>query len=177
MPAQLHQAHRGQRHRRAGQRRPLRRLDRFQPGPRSPSHHHLRPHPLNKNREPDISYIRPDGRSHRHRTCSAARWWCSNPPPIPAPPTKTCARCSRRLPAQGGPGFSPGLLAGARRSRQPGQQVARIHKVVGGYTPPASSRLAPSTARPSRPSSPSPPAAAEATKLLENIFRGVTSRW
>jgi UDP-N-acetyl-D-glucosamine dehydrogenase len=48
------------------------------------------PTPLNKNREPDISYIIDTGKPSR-RICKRARWWCSNPRLIPAPRTRICA--------------------------------------------------------------------------------------
>ena len=51
------------------------------------------PTPLNKNREPDISYIIKTGREHCAASAERACSWCWNPRPIPARPTKTCARC------------------------------------------------------------------------------------
>ena len=56
------------------------------------------PTPLNKNREPDISFIVDTGRSIAPYLKKGS-WWCSNPPPIPAPRTRSCGRCLRKGPA------------------------------------------------------------------------------
>ena len=56
------------------------------------------PTPLNKNREPDISYITDTGKAMApHLTKGTLSCW--NPPPIPAPPMRICVKSSRKAQA------------------------------------------------------------------------------
>ena len=54
------------------------------------------PTPLNKNREPDISYIIKTGRRSR-RICKRELWSCSNQRRIRARRTRICARCWKKV--------------------------------------------------------------------------------
>jgi len=64
------------------------------------------PTPLSKNREPDISYITDTGESiashlgHKSQITNPQlpSWWCSNPPPTPAPLTANSAPSSKPVP-------------------------------------------------------------------------------
>ena len=56
------------------------------------------PTPLNKNREPDISYIIETGKSHRAAPAKGDARWCWNPRPIRARRTRICGRCWKRGP-------------------------------------------------------------------------------
>ena len=132
------------------------------------------PTPLNKNREPDISFILKTGRAiapHLRR----ARWSCWNRRPIPARPTKTCAKCSKpvrdsrrarifiwrsrrsakipAIPTARSPTF-PRWSAATRRPACD-KAMALYGRAIKTLVPVSSCRVA------------------EATKLLENIFRGV----
>ena len=148
---------------------------RFRPNPGSGRDHYLRADAAQQ--EPGAGhFLHPRHRQeHRARICARGCWWCWNPPPIPARRTKTCARCSRSAPASK-PGADFHLAFSPEREDpgNPDSKVALIPKVVGGYTPACLEKavalysMAVKTVVPV-----SSCRAAEATKLLENTFRGV----
>ena len=106
--------------------------------------------------------------------CKRGRWSCSNPRRIPAPRTKICARCWRWVRAFRRADFHLAFSPEREDPGNPDSKVAIIPKVVGGYTPACLERaralysMAIKTIVPV-----SSCRAAEATKLLENIFRSV----
>ena len=133
------------------------------------------PTPLNKNREPDISLHSRDRPGHRAASASGEPWWCWSPPPIPAPRTKTCAHV-----LETGSGLKAGTdfhLAFSPEREDPGNpasKVAEVSKVVGGLTPACLEKAVELYGRAIKTVVPvSSCRVAEATKLLENIFRSV----
>ncbi|MFN7141872.1 MAG: nucleotide sugar dehydrogenase, partial [Limisphaerales bacterium] len=132
------------------------------------------PTPLNKNREPDISYILATGRSiapHLQRGALVVLESTTYP--------GTTDEDLRRV-LEEGAGFKAGLdfhLAFSPEREDPGNplsRVADIPKVVGGYTPACLEKAKALYSKAIRRIVPvSSCRAAEATKLLENIFRSV----
>ena len=132
------------------------------------------PTPLNKNREPDISYIIETGKAiapHLQKGTLVALGIHD----LSRHDGRGFARGARsRLGAEGGHGFSPGLFAGTGRPGQSMSKVELIPKVIGGYTPACLERGKEVYGRAIKTLVPvSSCRAAEATKLLENIFRSV----
>lgn len=143
------------------------------------------PTPLNKNREPDISYIIETGKAIApHLGCHSA---IRNPQ---SDITKLIVLESTTYPGttdedlrgvlEAGSGLKAGVdfhLAFSPEREDPGNpqsQVALIPKIVGGFTPACRDRAVALYARAIQTLVPvSNCRAAEATKLLENIFRCV----
>jgi len=132
------------------------------------------PTPLNKNRDPDISYIIRTGESiapHLHKGILVVLESTTYP--------GTTDEDLRRV-LESGSGLKAGRdfhLAFSPEREDPGNpdsKVALIPKVVGGYTAACRDRAAALYGQAIRTIIPvSSCRAAEATKLLENIFRGV----
>jgi UDP-N-acetyl-D-glucosamine dehydrogenase len=139
------------------------------------------PTPLNKNREPDISYILETGKA-------IAPHLAPRPSPLAAP--KLIVLESTTYPGttdedlravlEAGSGLKAGVdfhLAFSPEREDPGNpdsKVASIPKVIGGYTPACLQRAMDIYGRAVKTLVPvSSCRAAEATKLLENTFRGV----
>src|SRR3954452_9830135 len=132
------------------------------------------PTPLNKNREPDISYILETGKAIAPHLAKGAL--------VVLESTTYPGTTDEDLRAvlEAGSGFKAGVdfhLAFSPEREDPGNpdsQVARIPKVIGGYTPACLQRAMELYGRAIETLVPvSSCRAAEATKLLENIFRGV----
>ena len=132
------------------------------------------PTPLNKNREPDISYILQTGKAIApHLTKGTLVVLESTTYPGTTDE-------DLRMVLEAGSGFKAGVdfhLAFSPEREDPGNpdsKVASIPKVVGGYTPACLERASSLYARAVKTIVPvSSCRVAEATKLLENIFRSV----
>lgn len=132
------------------------------------------PTPLNKNREPDISYIIKTGEAiapHMHQGILVVLESTTYP--------GTTDEDLREV-LEKGSGLKAGIdfhLAFSPEREDPGNpqsKVAEIPKVVGGFTPACLEKAKALYGRAIRTIVPvSSCRAAEATKLLENIFRGV----
>ncbi len=91
------------------------------------------PTPLTEGREPDLPPSLPRERSPRRSAPGSS--WCSSPRRIPARPTRSSGRCSRR--AVFGPATTSPSLSRPERE-DPGNRryvTETIPKVVGGVTP------------------------------------------
>ena len=131
------------------------------------------PTPLNKNREPDISYIINTGKAIAPHLQKGTLVVLESTT-YPARRTRICGRCWKPVRAEGGDGFSSRLFAGTRRPGNAQSKVEIIPKVIGGYTPACLERTKALYGRAIKTLVPvSSCRAAEATKLLENIFRSV----
>ena len=132
------------------------------------------PTPLNKNREPDISFILQTGRAIAPHLAKGAL--------VVLESTTYPGTTDQDLRAvlEGGSGFKTGVdyhLAFSPEREDPGNpesKVATIPKVLGGYTPACLERAKLLYGRAFKQLVPvSSCRVAEATKLLENIFRSV----
>ena len=132
------------------------------------------PSPLNKNREPDISFIIETGRMIApHLSKGALVYW--NRQLIREPQTRICARYRGRFRVEGRSGFSPGvshrsgrILATRTAWLQRSQRLSAdytpgcLKKAIEVYSMAIKELVPVSSCR-----------VAEAAKLLENIFRSV----
>jgi len=135
------------------------------------------PTPLNKNREPDISYIVNTGKAIAPYLRSGSQ------PKLVVLESTTYPGTTEdelRTVLETGSGFKAGKdfhLAFSPEREDPGNpnsQVANIPKLIGGYTPACLKRAVALYRKAIKTIVPmSSCRAAEATKLLENIFRGV----
>ena len=174
---ELHPRCRIRRRGRAGRARRLRRHHRLRAPRRLRRDHHLRADAAQQNREPDLSLRRATRRDAAgRRTCAPASSSCSKARPTPARREESSCPSSRPARPDGRRRLLPGLLSRARRSRAtPTTRRKNTPKVVGGVTPACTragarrSTAASSTAWCRSPRH----AAAEMTKLLENMFRCV----
>ena len=136
------------------------------------------PTPLNKNREPDISYILQTGKAIAPHLAKGTLVVLEST----TYPGTTDEDLREVLEA--GSGMKAGVdfhLAFSPEREDPGNpdsQVASIPKVVGGYTPACLDRAKALYGRAIKNIVPvSSCRVAEATKLLENIFRSVNIAW
>ena len=93
------------------------------------------PTPLNKNREPDISYIIETGKAiapHLQKGTLVVLESTTYPGTTDEDLRAVLEAGSE---VEGRHGFSSGLFAGTRRPGQPHSKVEIIPKVIGGYTP------------------------------------------
>jgi UDP-N-acetyl-D-glucosamine dehydrogenase len=132
------------------------------------------PTPLNKNREPDISYIIETGKAiapHLQKGTLVVLESTTYP--------GTTDEDLREVPGswfedEGWRGFPSGLLTGTRRPRQSGQQGGEDSQSHRRFTPACLEKTKALYGKALKTLVPvSSCRAAEATKLLENIFRGV----
>ena len=93
------------------------------------------PTPLGKNREPDLSFIRRTGEQIAPHLAKGTLVVLESTtyPGTTDEDLRGVLEAGSGLTA--GNRFSLGILTGTRGSRQPGSQVSRIPKVVGGFTP------------------------------------------
>ncbi len=123
-----------------------------------------------------MSYVVDTARADPRRACGPGSSSSSSRRPIPARPTSSCAGSSRRPGSSCGEDF---FLAFSPEREDPGNasfDTATIPKVVGGVDQPSPATwrrpLYDQVDRADRPGRRAP-ATAEATKLVENIFRAV----
>ena len=142
------------------------------------------PTPLNKNREPDISYIVNTGKAIAPYLRSGSQPSTLNPQPklvvLESTTYPGTTEDELRTVLEAGSGFKAGKdfhLAFSPEREDPGNpnsQVANIPKLIGGYTPACLKRAVALYRKAIKTIVPmSSCRAAEATKLLENIFRSV----
>jgi UDP-N-acetyl-D-glucosamine dehydrogenase len=147
------------------------------------------PTPLNKNREPDISYITETGKAiapflgRKSRSAAGKKPAAQTAVPLVVLESTTYPGTTEdelRAVLEAGSGLKAGRdfhLAFSPEREDPGNpqsKVADIPKIVGGLTPACAERAAALYSRAIKTVIPvSSCRAAEATKLLENIFRGV----
>ena len=132
------------------------------------------PTPLNKNREPDISYITTTGQAiapHLHRGILVVLESTTYPGTTDEDLLQVLEKGSC---LKAGLDFHLAFSPEREDPGNPNSKVAEIPKVVGGLTPACLERAKSLYARAIKTVVPvSSCRAAEATKLLENIFRGV----
>jgi UDP-N-acetyl-D-glucosamine dehydrogenase len=131
------------------------------------------PTPLNKNREPDISYIIKSGEAilpHVHQGLLVVLESTT----YPGTTDEDLRAVLERSGLKAGVDFNLAFSPEREDPGNPNSVVAQIPKVVGGLTPACLQRAAELYGRAIKTIIPvSSCRAAEATKLLENIFRGV----
>ncbi len=132
------------------------------------------PTPLGRHREPDLSYIRADGRRGGPAPPARASSSSSSPRPTRGRPARSSSRASWRRGLECGKGF---FLAFSPEREDPGNKsfhTQNIPKVVGGIDP-ASLEVAVALygAAMAKVVPVSSPEVAEAAKILENVFRAV----
>jgi len=131
------------------------------------------PTPLNKNREPDISYILKTGEAilqHLHKGLLVVLESTT----YPGTTDEDLRAVLERSGLKAGKDFNLAFSPEREDPGNPNSMVAQIPKVVGGYTPECQRRAIELYQQAIKTIVPvSSCRAAEATKLLENIFRGV----
>lgn len=131
------------------------------------------PTPLNKNREPDISYILKTGEAilqHLHKGLLVVLESTT----YPGTTDEDLRAVLERNGLKAGKDFNLAFSPEREDPGNPNSMVAQIPKVVGGYTPECQRRAIELYKQAIKTIVPvSSCRAAEATKLLENIFRGV----
>ncbi|MBM3871176.1 MAG: nucleotide sugar dehydrogenase [Verrucomicrobia bacterium] len=131
------------------------------------------PTPLNKNREPDISYILKTGEAilqHLHKGLLVVLESTT----YPGTTDEDLRAVLERNGLKAGKDFNLAFSPEREDPGNPNSMVAQIPKVVGGYTPECQRRAVELYKQAIKTIVPvSSCRAAEATKLLENIFRGV----
>ncbi len=131
------------------------------------------PTPLNKNREPDISYILKSGEAilpHLHKGLLVVLESTT----YPGTTDEDLRAVLERNGLKAGKDFFLAFSPEREDPGNPDSKVAIIPKVVGGYTPECQRRAVELYGQAIKTIIPvSSCRAAEATKLLENIFRGV----
>lgn len=131
------------------------------------------PTPLNKNREPDISYIIKSGEAilpHLHKGLLVVLESTT----YPGTTDEDLRAVLERNGLKAGKDFNLAFSPEREDPGNPDSKVAIIPKVVGGYTPECQRRAVELYGKAIKTIIPvSSCRAAEATKLLENIFRGV----
>jgi UDP-N-acetyl-D-glucosamine dehydrogenase len=131
------------------------------------------PTPLNKNREPDISYIIKSGEAilpHLHKGLLVVLESTT----YPGTTDEDLRAVLERNGLKAGKDFFLAFSPEREDPGNPDSKVAIIPKVVGGYTPECQRRAVELYGKAIKTIIPvSSCRAAEATKLLENIFRGV----
>ena len=131
------------------------------------------PTPLNKNREPDISYILKTGEAilqHLHKGLLVVLESTT----YPGTTDEDLRAVLERSGLKAGKDFNLAFSPEREDPGNPNSMVAQIPKVVGGYTPECQRRAIELYRQAIKTIVPvSSCRAAEATKLLENIFRGV----
>src|SRR5215212_4183074 len=132
------------------------------------------PTPLNKNREPDISYITDTGRTiapHLKKGCVVILESTTYPGTTDEDLRKVLEEGSK---LKAGADFHLAFSPEREDPGNPDSKVASIPKVVGGYTPACLAKTQELYSKAIKTVVPvSSCRAAEATKLLENIFRSV----
>lgn len=131
------------------------------------------PTPLNKNREPDISYIIKSGEAilpHLHKSLLVVLESTT----YPGTTDEDLRAVLERSGLKAGVDFNLAFSPEREDPGNPNSIVAQIPKVVGGFTPACLKRAIEVYSKAIKTIVPvSSCRAAEATKLLENIFRGV----